>query len=122
MNYDKNLRFLYISFASLGNGREVILVNPYHTSKKCSNCGHVVKDLKLSDRTFFCPVCGWKSDRDYNASLNILKSGLEQNPYGFCSSQIKDLRWESPLCLFGKSKIKQKLFEFLYSPTKLVIC
>jgi transposase len=105
MNYDKNLRIFTISFASLGNGREVILVNPAYTSKKCSNCGHVVKGLELSDRIFFCPVCGWEIDRDYNASLNILKSGLEQNPYGFCSSQIKDLRWESPLCLFDKSKI-----------------
>ena len=62
-----------------GAGREVILVNPAYTSKECSNCGHVVKDLKLSDRTFFCPVCGWKSDRDYNASLNILKSGLGES-------------------------------------------
>jgi putative transposase len=62
-----------------GAGREVILVNPHYTSKKCSNCGHVVKDLKLSDRIFFCPNCGWKSDRDYNASLNILKSGLGES-------------------------------------------
>lgn len=62
-----------------GAGREIIFVNPSYTSKKCSNCGHVVKDLKLSDRIFFCSVCGWKSDRDYNASLNILKSGLGES-------------------------------------------
>jgi putative transposase len=62
-----------------GAGREVIFVNPYHTSKKCSNCGCVVDGLKLSDRTFFCPNCGWNADRDYNASLNILKSGLGES-------------------------------------------
>ena len=62
-----------------GAGREVILVNPSYTSKKCSNCGCVVDGLKLSDRVFFCPNCGWKSDRDYNASLNILKSGLGES-------------------------------------------
>ncbi len=84
----KILRIYTISFASLGNGREVILVNPYHTSKKCSNCGCVVDGLKLSDRVFFCPVCGWKSNRDYNASLNILKSGLEQNPSDFVASNL----------------------------------
>ncbi|UXM85062.1 RNA-guided endonuclease InsQ/TnpB family protein [Methanococcus aeolicus] len=59
-----------------GAGREVILINPAYTSKKCSNCGFVVSSLKLSDRLFFCPNCGWNIDRDYNASLNILKSGL----------------------------------------------
>ncbi|WP_232210827.1 RNA-guided endonuclease InsQ/TnpB family protein [Methanothermococcus okinawensis] len=62
-----------------GAGREVILINPAYTSKKCSNCGCVVDNLKLSDRVFFCPNCGWKIDRDYNASLNILKSGLGES-------------------------------------------
>jgi len=62
-----------------GAGREVIFVNPAYTSKKCSNCGCVVDGLKLSDRIFFCPNCGWNADRDYNASLNILKSGLGES-------------------------------------------
>jgi Transposase and inactivated derivatives len=31
------------------------------------------KDLTLSDHVFVCPKCGWAADRDYNASLNILK-------------------------------------------------
>ena len=43
----------------------------YPSSKTCSNCGSVNKDLKLNDRTFKCPVCGFKLDRDYNASINI---------------------------------------------------
>lgn len=43
----------------------------YPSSKTCSRCGYIKKDLKLSDRVFECPNCGLIIDRDYNASLNI---------------------------------------------------
>ena len=43
----------------------------YPSSKTCSRCGYIKKDLKLSDRIFKCPNCGLVIDRDYNASLNI---------------------------------------------------
>ena len=42
----------------------------YPSSKKCHECGHVKKDLKLSDREYICE-CGYHADRDYNASLNL---------------------------------------------------
>ncbi|MBR0203465.1 MAG: transposase, partial [Synergistaceae bacterium] len=40
-------------------------------SKTCSNCGHVKKDLKLSERIYKCPECGEIIDRDFNAALNL---------------------------------------------------
>ena len=43
----------------------------YASSKTCSCCGHIKKDLKLSDRTYICPVCGAKLDRDLNAAINL---------------------------------------------------
>lgn len=43
----------------------------YASSKICSCCGHIKKDLKLSDRTYICPVCGAKLDRDLNAAINL---------------------------------------------------
>lgn len=43
----------------------------YASSKKCSHCGHIKKDLKLSDRTYICPECGMKIDRDLNAAINL---------------------------------------------------
>lgn len=43
----------------------------YPSSKKCSHCGAIKKDLKLSDRTYNCKCCGLTIDRDYNASLNL---------------------------------------------------
>jgi len=33
----------------------------------------VNRDLTLGDRAFECPACGWRADRDYNASLNMLR-------------------------------------------------
>ncbi|WP_414854181.1 zinc ribbon domain-containing protein, partial [Brevibacillus sp. IT-7CA2] len=44
----------------------------YPSSKTCSDCGEVKKDLKLSDRIFKC-VCGLVVDRDVNASINLAK-------------------------------------------------
>jgi putative transposase len=52
-------------------GKTFLLVNPASTSRTCAKCGNV-KELALSDRFFSCPCC-WVTDRDYNASLNILR-------------------------------------------------
>ena len=43
----------------------------YPSSKTCSCCGHIKKDLKLKDRTYICSECGLKIDRDFNAALNL---------------------------------------------------
>ncbi len=64
-----------LSYKVEGTGGAVVKVSPCNTSKRCAKCG-AITDIKLSDRTFRCPVCGWIVDRDYNASLNILISGL----------------------------------------------
>lgn len=45
----------------------------YPSSKTCSNCGAIKRDLKLSERTFVCPECGLHIDRDYNAALNLMR-------------------------------------------------
>ena len=44
----------------------------YPSSKLCSCCGNIKKDLKLKDRTYKCNNCGIEIDRDYNASLNLM--------------------------------------------------
>ena len=43
----------------------------YPSSKTCSFCGNLKQDLKLSDRTYRCEVCGAVIDRDYNAAINL---------------------------------------------------
>ena len=47
----------------------------YPSSKTCSCCGYIKKDLKLSDRIFVCPECGNKIDRDFQASINLERYG-----------------------------------------------
>lgn len=42
----------------------------YPSSKTCSSCGNIKKDLKLSDRIYRCD-CGHEMDRDYQAALNL---------------------------------------------------
>lgn len=50
----------------------------YPSSKTCSHCGYIKKDLKLSDRTYICPNCGLVIDRDLNASINLANYKTEE--------------------------------------------
>ena len=47
----------------------------YPSSKTCSCCGYIKKDLKLNDRIYNCPICNTVIDRDLNASINIRNQG-----------------------------------------------
>ncbi len=47
----------------------------YPSSKMCCICGHIKKDLKLSERTYVCPICGNSIDRDVQASVNLKRYG-----------------------------------------------
>lgn len=46
------------------------------SSKRCSHCGHIYRELTLKDREWTCPVCGTHHDRDFNAAINIKHFGL----------------------------------------------
>jgi putative transposase len=61
----------YIQYKAENEGKKVVFVNPKHTSKKCSVCGKKNK-MELWNREINCE-CGNRMDRDYNASLNIMK-------------------------------------------------
>lgn len=53
------------------SGIELRIVDRFYPSSKiCHNCGCIKSDLKLSDRIYRCE-CGYESDRDFNASLNL---------------------------------------------------
>jgi len=68
------------------NGQLVKVDRFFPSSKRCVNCGHKREVLKLSERIFVCPECGFSADRDLNAAMNILKEGLrlaaQQSPSG----------------------------------------
>jgi len=43
----------------------------FPSSKTCSACGFVLKELPLSVREWTCPACGAGHDRDVNAAINL---------------------------------------------------
>ena len=68
----------FITYKAEEAGCYVEKVNPYNTSKKCWKCGYIYKDMKLSVRTWTCPVCNTVHDRDKNASINIRNKKIPQ--------------------------------------------
>lgn len=54
--------------------RLIIADRFYPSSKTCSQCGRIKKELKLSDRTYHCD-CGLHIDRDLNAAINLREYG-----------------------------------------------
>ena len=67
-----------IEYKSEWNGIKVVIADRFFPSSKlCSCCGNIKKDLKLSDRIYKCE-CGNVIDRDYQASLNLKRYGEMQ--------------------------------------------
>lgn len=61
-----------LEYKSKFNGIEFVKADRFYpSSKTCSSCGEIKKDLKLKDRVFNCPSCNIKIDRDKNASINL---------------------------------------------------
>lgn len=64
-----------LEYKCLWNNIPFIVIDRWFPSSKlCNCCGNIKKDLKLSDRIYKCD-CGYVSDRDYNAALNIRDEG-----------------------------------------------
>ena len=62
----------YLTYKTELYGIELVITDRFYSSSKtCSECGFIKKDLKLKDRVYRCPHCGAVIDRDYNASLNL---------------------------------------------------
>lgn len=59
-------------------GIEVRLVSPGYTSQRCSNCGHIDRNNRLTQERFRCTACGFEANADHNASLNISLPNIEK--------------------------------------------
>ncbi|MCX6045881.1 MAG: RNA-guided endonuclease TnpB family protein [Chloroflexi bacterium] len=65
-----------LEYVAQTKGKVVHLVNRFYpSSKTCHDCGHVYKELQLSEREWVCQSCGTIHDRDLNAALNIHSEG-----------------------------------------------
>jgi putative transposase len=62
-------------------GKNVLYIGRFQPSSKlCSNCETVFKELTLKDRSWTCQVCGSHHERDENAAKNIKTFGLRNRP------------------------------------------
>lgn len=52
-------------------GKTLHVINERNTSKTCHRCGFV-QTMPLYKRTYNCPCCGMRMDRDANSARNIL--------------------------------------------------
>lgn len=66
-----------IEYKTMWNNIPVVIADRFFPSSKlCSCCGSIKKDLKLSDRIYKCKCeCGNIIDRDYQAALNLKQYG-----------------------------------------------
>jgi putative transposase len=61
-----------MAYKAAWNGSQFVLADRWEpSSKACSNCGVIRDELRLAERTFTCPDCGFTIDRDLNAALNL---------------------------------------------------
>jgi len=65
----------YIDYKARWAGVPVEYVSPAYTSKTCSVCGFINRKLKVTDRSWLCPNCGAKLERDPNSAINIERRG-----------------------------------------------
>jgi len=66
-----------LDYKCLWYGRKLVKIDQWFpSSKRCSNCGHIVDKMPLNIRDWQCPNCGINHDRDVNAGKNILAAGL----------------------------------------------
>jgi len=64
------------------HGRQLVLVDPKHTTTDCGNCGARAKHrLPLSQRTYRCEHCGHVAPRDKN-SAHVIHNRAGFNPAG----------------------------------------
>lgn len=62
-------------------GKNILYIGRFQPSSKlCSHCGKIFKELSLKDRFWTCQSCGTHHERDANAANNIKSFGLRNQP------------------------------------------
>jgi putative transposase len=64
----------FIEYKAGNEGIKVKYVDPYHTSRSCSVCGHDEEGQRTDQAHFTCKQCGFEGNADYNAARNIAQS------------------------------------------------
>lgn len=65
----------FATYKAEAKGIRVIAVDPRNTSKGCSRCGHIHRLNRLSQSEFRCRSCGYQTNADRNAAVNLAERG-----------------------------------------------
>ena len=57
------------------SGARLVTVPPAFTSQTCSQCGHCAPENRKNQAAFLCVACGYSTNADLNAAINILAAG-----------------------------------------------
>ena len=72
-------------------GIVIVKINPRNTSRRCSECGHIAKENRKSQKEFACQNCGATMHADYNAAKNIALASGEVIERGYISNEQQNV-------------------------------
>ena len=94
----------FVVYKAKKAGVPVVFVDPRNSSRTCSSCGHCDKANRKSQSQFLCLSCGFQTNADFNAALNLEARGR------LVSAPISDggisLARVLPSCSYGKGLVK----------------
>ena len=71
-------------------GCHIVQVEARGTTKECAACGvETPKPIWVRDHS--CPACGFETDRDANAAMNVLKRGFSELGLGWPESTSPEI-------------------------------
>lgn len=69
----------FLTYKAEWYGKNIIHIGRFDpSSKTCSSCGHIKRDMLLKDRVWVCEKCGEEHHRDVNAAKNIKAFALQK--------------------------------------------
>jgi IS605 OrfB family transposase len=65
----------FLAYKAARTGTAFVQVDPAHTSRQCSGCGHVERRNRIDQASFACRSCGVSLHADHNAAIDIAARG-----------------------------------------------
>jgi putative transposase len=87
----------FIEYKAQRDGVQVVAVDAHYTSQECSQCGHIAKANRPSQKVFKCVACGFSCHADTNAAIVISRRAAVKRPYaGVPGSSGRKHRSQAP--------------------------
>ena len=125
LNYNRRLRILHLGnlkneFEHIARkyGIAVSLVQSFYTSQTCPKCGCIDKENRKDQEHFECIECGYKSNADLNASINIRNRVAE----AVLRRELLKKDSKNPSAFIPKFNSKEKTKEVLEKLRYSLIC